>query len=264
MPIFTFRNAKIYYEERGAGEPLLLIGGLTTNHKVWSSMVDLLSPYFRLILPDNRGAGLSTQSDQRLTIEEMADDLFHLLLHLKIEKSFIVGHSMGGMIAQALLIKYQERFRKAVIAGSAAKLPLHAMLHIKSVAKLMKLGLPFETLVDVVFPWIYDNFLLADEKKFNAEVQRIKTDNSPQSYVGYLSQIQAIDQFDFVDEVDKIKIKTLVLCGEDDILIPQKISLEQFKKIPHATYKSLSHCGHMMHREQPQQFSQAIIDFFVK
>lgn len=130
MPAVEVNGVSIHYEERGSGDPLLLIMGLGGQLTDWPpTLVDLLAERFRVILFDNRDAGLSSELDGRtpgfwanlratLTgrqplagyrLADMAADTVGLLDHLGIERAQVVGVSMGGMIAQQLTIDHPER-----------------------------------------------------------------------------------------------------------------------------------------------------------
>jgi pimeloyl-ACP methyl ester carboxylesterase len=133
MPEADVNGIRIHFEERGEGEPMLLVMGLATQLIAWPpALLDALVDHgFRIIRFDNRDIGLSSKMDdavpqrkdvlrslagRRLAKSEyllgdMADDAVGLLDHLGIESAHVVGVSMGGMISQELAIDYPTRVR---------------------------------------------------------------------------------------------------------------------------------------------------------
>ena len=103
------QDVKMYYEEEGSGEPVILIAGIGANHRFWKGMVPLLKGY-RVITLDNRGVG-QTEYKGDIQIDTMADDIIHLMDYLHIYKAHIVGWSMGSQIAQSLAIRHGERLQ---------------------------------------------------------------------------------------------------------------------------------------------------------
>src|SRR5262245_22114978 len=106
----------IYYEEHGAGEPLLLIMGLAADSTAWMFQVPAFAEKYRTIVFDNRGVGRSSKPAGPYTIHEMADDAAGLLDALHVQRAHVVGVSMGGMIAQELELRHPERVHGLVLA----------------------------------------------------------------------------------------------------------------------------------------------------
>ncbi len=110
------RDASFNYERAGAGEPLLLIQGMSATHIAWGGpFSSLLEESFDCIAFDNRGIGLSGPVTEPFTIAEMAADALGLLDALEIESAHVLGISMGGMIAQELALAHPERLRSLTL-----------------------------------------------------------------------------------------------------------------------------------------------------
>ena len=101
----------VAYERRGRGEPLVLIHGYPLDGTTWSEVAPLLETNFDLIIPDLRGMGQSDAVDKTYTVADLASDIAGLLDYLKIQKTFIAGHSMGGYVALAFARAYPNRVR---------------------------------------------------------------------------------------------------------------------------------------------------------
>lgn len=115
MPTINTNGINLYYEERGSGDPLLLIMGITASGSVWEKHAAYWEKDFRCITVDNRGVGLSDKPPGPYTTAQMADDYAGLLEALQIREVRVVGCSMGSAIAQQLTIHYPERVRSLVL-----------------------------------------------------------------------------------------------------------------------------------------------------
>lgn len=264
MPYVISQGVTLHYQEHGTGPALLLLAGLACHQQTWSLMLKSLAADFRVILLDNRGVGQSTQQCGPYTLDTMAQDVVHLLDHLKLDQAAIVGHSMGGMIAQALAHHWPERVQSLLLAATAARLPMHAAMQLMTSVKLLKSPLSLELLINNTLPWMYADTFLADRQRVLEEVQAIAHDPNPQSPAAYAEQAQALVAFDYTNVVDSHPPRTLILTGANDVLIPETFTRQQLQqRFTHAEWVSLADCAHMPQREQPALMAQWIRDFFL-
>lgn len=111
---------RIGYKLIGSGEPLIMIVGLGNDMERWpQEILEALSRKYQLILMDNRGMGFTTVNDDTFTYELFAGDVIGLLDALGVEKTNVLGFSMGSTITQELLLKYPQRFDKAIIYATS-------------------------------------------------------------------------------------------------------------------------------------------------
>ncbi|RYD33086.1 MAG: alpha/beta fold hydrolase [Verrucomicrobiaceae bacterium] len=111
MPILQTADTPLYYEIAGDGSPVLFIQGVGVVGEGWRPQVDTLREEFRTMIFDNRGIGKSQPCTVRLTIEDMARDAKALMDAAGWERAHVVGHSMGGLIAQQLALDHPGRVR---------------------------------------------------------------------------------------------------------------------------------------------------------
>ena len=104
MPMFSREDVDLYYECHGSGAPLFLIAGLASDSQSWQPIIGDLAAHFRVIALDNRGVGRTIPQDAPTSIRAMADDCVALIDHLRLPSVHVLGHSMGGFIAQELAI----------------------------------------------------------------------------------------------------------------------------------------------------------------
>jgi len=132
MPEAKINAGQLYYQLQGEGEPLLLISGLGCDNSAWLPIIDELSKSFRIIIFDNRGAGQSIVPETPYSIRDMADDVGELLDYLSIHSTRVIGHSMGGYIAQEFAINYPERVEKLILEATRRCLQREIMFSSKT------------------------------------------------------------------------------------------------------------------------------------
>ena len=113
-------DIQIYYEEYGEGPPLIMILGLGQDTATWEFQISDFSRHFRIILLDNRDSGKSSSCSETYTTETMARDTLGLMDHLGIERTHLLGTSMGGMIAQQVALIAPERVISLVLASTTS------------------------------------------------------------------------------------------------------------------------------------------------
>src|SRR5882672_10728057 len=126
MPFIDNQGAKIYWDEQGEGEPVLLIMGLGYPSAMWYRTRPLLAARYRTIALDNRGVGRSDVPPGPYPIALMASDAAGVLDASGLESAHVYGVSMGGMIAQEFALQYPKRVRSLILGCTAAGGP-HAV-----------------------------------------------------------------------------------------------------------------------------------------
>jgi pimeloyl-ACP methyl ester carboxylesterase len=116
-----YKNTKIAYSETGKGNPVMLLHGFLENSNMWNELIPELSKNNRVICIDLLGHGETACLGYVHTMEEMADAVFHVVQELKVEKTIVVGHSMGGYVALALAELYPMVINGLVLMNSTSK-----------------------------------------------------------------------------------------------------------------------------------------------
>ena len=129
-------GARLYYQDWGAGEPVLLLHGNAQSHRVFRWYLRQLSPLYRVLLMDSRGHGLSLHREGRgeFSTADMAGDVAALLDHLKIRRCAIIGFSDGANVALEFAARFPDRAR-AVVAVSGNARPEGLILPLRLFAR---------------------------------------------------------------------------------------------------------------------------------
>jgi pimeloyl-ACP methyl ester carboxylesterase len=121
VPSIVVDGLSMYYEEAGAGDRLVLIGGLGIDVSEIGRLIDALAAHYRVLAFDNRGAGRTDKPDVPYTLSGMAEDTTGLMRAVGIERAHIVGFSMGGRIALELALNDPELVRSLILVSTSAR-----------------------------------------------------------------------------------------------------------------------------------------------
>lgn len=260
MASANLNGIDIYYELHGQGEPLVLIAGFSCDHLFWTGMLDELSKHFQVLIFDNRAIGRTKDSGNSFTLETMADDTLALIKHLELKRPHIVGHSMGGMVAQIISRKYPHEINKQIILNSTTKINFASIMVIQGTINFFKDNVPIEHVIDASLPWFYSSQFLANPKNVAALKALIVNNPFPQSITDFERQYHALKSANTEAWLHEIKSTTLVVVSENDIVIFPAESKIIHHKIPGATLAIIPG-GHSSPVERPQQVNNAIIKF---
>ncbi|MCX7121261.1 MAG: alpha/beta hydrolase [Gammaproteobacteria bacterium] len=261
MPIKIINNIPIYYEQHGEGEDLVLIGGMTSDHQVWKSAVRLFAPHFRVLIFDNRGAGQSGAPDFPYTMEMMADDTLKLMDALNISRAHIVGHSMGGAIAQQIALTAPDKINKMVLVCSRAKISAIGNMLFSMREKLQAAGMEDDFLAQYVMPFLFSEAFLQNVINVKGFTLWSSQNPYPQTAIGYRNQLHATRTRDFTAQLNLITTPTLVVSGAEDILSPAVYGEEISKRLKNGSFVVIPNCAHMPHAESPKVFFDVVMGF---
>ncbi|MBI5949012.1 MAG: alpha/beta fold hydrolase [Chloroflexi bacterium] len=260
MPTAPIRDLMMYYEEKGSGDPLVLVMGLGGDLQGWAFQVPALAATFRVITFDNRGAGRTSAPDRPCTIAQMADDLAGLLDHLKLPKAHILGFSMGGAIAQEFALKYPARVNKLILVSTAASFAGATANLVRSWVDVRRSNMSREQQVRLTANWLYSADLLDDAARFEGSIKNSLANPYPQPDHAFIRQAEAVLAFDTRDRAAGIKAPTLVLAGKEDMLVAPRRTEKLAALIPGASCQSLSG-GHVGIIEFAPEYNEAILAF---
>jgi len=261
MPIVRAGEVAIYYEVHGTGYPLLMINGLGASVEMWSPFWKRLAEHYRVILFDNRGVGRSTVPDTPYTISAMAEDAANLLNALGIPSAFVYGASMGGQIAQSLVLDFPQKVQ-ALVLGMTTSGGKHAVLPSpETMAKLAQLARPQPGITAQEILWSVEytpEFLESHRAELEREAASVRYPTSP---IGFRRQAEASMSFDSYDRLPSIRTPTLVLAGSRDILMRPENARLIASRVPGARLHIVEGAAHGFTREKPAESITVILEF---
>jgi len=234
------KGVKLYYEEVGTGEPVILIAGINSNHRFWKGMIPLLEGY-RVITMDNRGVG-QTEYDGEITIDGVADDVIGLMDMLGIQKAHIVGWSWGSQISQSLVMRYMDRVQTLTLVSSYQFRPYRSAYFMSSLASIAKEGGISAESMNVTF-----NAFCLPESAFEKMAKNgisVPIPKHPEDPAEIIKQIRSMDDFDSTEHTKDIKVPTLVVHGAADIMVEPKKGRAIGQAIEGCTYIEIPDMGH--------------------
>ena len=261
MAQLAVNGVNLYYEEHGRGAPLLLIAGLASDSQSWLPALAGLAACFRVILMDNRGVGRTTPLETSTSIRAMADDCIALIRHLRLGAVNVVGHSMGGFIAQDLALRYPDHVEKLVLAATGSCSSKRNDALFTAWANALDAGTAAGPWFREFFRWIFSAGFLADTKTVDDLVRFAVEYPFPQPAGAFRNQVEAIAEFDTTDQLSRLRAPTLVLAGSEDLLFPIE-SCERFaRSIGNTDWAAIDGAGHALHVEQPAAFNRHVAAF---
>ncbi len=234
------QDVKLYYEEEGTGEPVILIAGIGANHRFWKGMVPLLKGY-RVITLDNRGVG-QTEYKGGIEIDTMADDVVHLMDYLHIMKAHIVGWSMGSQISQSLAIRHPRRLQSLTLVSSYQFRPHRSAYFMYNMTKAAAEGKCTMDEVNILL-----NAFCFPESAFSALAKKgvtMPVPRHPEDPAEVYKQMISMDNFDSTERTKDITAPSLVIHGGMDIMVEPLKGRAIGNSIPGCRYVEIPGEGH--------------------
>jgi len=247
----------IYIGDEGKGFPLILIHGFLGSSKMWEPQINFFKNHFRVITPDLPGFGKSNKAKSHNSIQSIANLLMECLEEKKIDKFYLLGHSMGGMIVQEMAKEYGNKIVKLICysTGPRGEMPGRFESVDQSRENLKKKGLEI-TAKNIAKTWFV--------RKENAKYFDICIEAGKQTSTKAADDaLIAFKNWNGVDTLKNIKNETLIVWGDQD----KSYNLEQIKTLEKSIKKSklviFKNCAHNVHLEQPDQFNNTIKNFLL-
>lgn len=262
MSYYISEGLKLNYDIYGSGEPLIIIGGITCNNHHWDLIRDKLSKNFQLILPDNRGIGKSEIPDNNYTIANNAIDIVNLINHLGIAKTHILGHSLGGSIAQYLGAHHADKINKLIISHSAIKFNPCSLVYFEHISLLKEANLSSLIQATSILPYVFSDEFNSDPKNLEEYIKNDTNEEYPQTLKSFKQQLHVLKNADSSSFIHNISMPTLIIAGKMDKLTPKEDSLALLNKIKHAQYQEIQG-AHVPMTEVPEEYVKLINNFLL-
>jgi 3-oxoadipate enol-lactonase len=257
MPFVENQGAKLYWDDQGSGEALLLIMGLSYPSYMWHRSRPMLAQRYRTIAFDNRGVGQSDVPPGAYSVALMASDAAAVLDAAGVEAAHVFGVSMGGMIAQEFALQYPKRVRSLILGCTSPGGPQAVRAEPAALEVLMRQSMTPEQAKEAIIPFIYDAGTPRDRVDEDMAI-RMKWYPTPQGYAG---QLQGIFGWQAYSRLAQITAPTLVIHGETDRLIPPANASLIAERIPGAKLVLIPRASHIFETDQPGAAQHALLEF---
>jgi 3-oxoadipate enol-lactonase len=255
MPrIITNNGYDIGYVEAGGGNatPIVFLHGVGSDKNAWHPQLEHFGRTRRAIAFDYPGYGDSDPAPQGTTRDDYASAVISAMHELGVDRAHICGLSLGGVVAVAMSHHAPERCASLILANTFAAHPNGLAIYERSLEGSRDLPAMAEARVDVLLAQPID-------PRIRREVAETMSRIDPAAYrIG----AKAVWLADVRDHAQEIKVPTLVLVGDHDLVTPVDLSSELVDLIPDARMRVIAGAGHLSNLEKPDAFN-AIVDQFI-
>jgi 3-oxoadipate enol-lactonase len=250
---------RLYVEEHGDGEPLLLLEGLGQSMWAWREQIPVFAQRFRTIAFDTRGTGRSPVPTEPYGIPDLADDAAGIL---DGRAAHLVALSMGGYVALTLALARPELVRKLVLVGTGAGGPERVPRpdHVRAAFAAAQ-GIPLEEYGRATMPYTFAAGWPERNPDRFEEILRARL-RHPTPYQTIDAHMTAC--YRYYDEgcpVERIDAPALVVHGDEDVIVPVENGRMLARRLPNAEYVELAGRGHNVPLEDPDTFNRLVLDF---
>lgn len=254
-------GTKIYYEMMGEGHPLVLIHGGNMDSRMWDDQFEAFAKHYRTIRFDLHGFG---KSDTPKKTFYVIDDLYNLLKFLNVEKTYLVGLSLGGSIAIQFTVEYPEIVDALVPVASGLVGYKWSKEETQRIAKIFMSVKDEPSALEAMKKWLKDPYMIPAMKipDVAEKIQKIVSENFRVLLMNPGLSMQP--KVPAIQRLSEIKIPTLIIVGDQDISDIKVIVNILETNIANARKVVIAGAGHIVNMEKPKEFNQAVIDFLGK
>ncbi len=261
MPQASVNGTQLSYLDTGGdGMPVLLIHAFPLSSKMWDSQIEALGSRFRLIAPDLKGFGSSDAPEDRssYSMDSYAEDLNGLLDHLGLARVAVVGISLGGYIAFALMRSYRSKVAALVLADTRAEADPPEGIEKRTGQQNMVSESGTAGLREAL-PGALLGATTKDAKPDVVARARSLMDNPPAGFIGALEAMK--NRPDSSSDLASVDVPVLVIVGEEDAVTPPEASRKLHEGIAGSRLVVIPGAGHLSNLESPDAFNGAVAEF---
>ena len=252
-------DLKVFLSGRNNSKPIVFIHGFPYDHLMWKDQFEEFRKNYLCVSYDIRGLGESSAGDGQFTMETFVDDLERIIDELMLEKPVLCGLSMGGYISLRAMERFQNKFSALILCDTKSEADNNeGKLKRTAAIKQINSGKFDEFIEAFVRNCFSKRFVKDNSVNYRKVVDRSKK-NSPVGVKGCM--LAMLGRTDTTENLNKIILPTLVLCGSEDKLSPPDVMKSMSDKIPKASFVLIQNAGHMTPIEQPEEVNKAIKEF---
>jgi 3-oxoadipate enol-lactonase len=260
MASYSARGLTLRYEQAGDGRPVILLHGMSNHCLAWAPQLDALAAAgWRAVLPDLAGHGRSDPVTGRTTTEDLAGDVVALLDVLEVAAAPVCGLSLGGMVAQQLLVDHPERVTGALVASAGTNLTFPAAEQVIASWKAIwlapdgprkRLEATWEGLAS---PAYRDS---PAGRAFYASWWRLLGEVSGQALAAVADGLLS---FDVTEALAGVGVPVLAVAGEHDRLATPEMVEQVAASVPGGRLEVVEGAQHLVNLERPDRFNELLL-----
>jgi pimeloyl-ACP methyl ester carboxylesterase len=258
LPFFTSNQTEIYFETLGDHGPwVTLINGHTRSSSDFKMFRRyLVDAGFQVLIFDNRGAG-QTRENQAFTMLQMVEDVENLWHYHSIEKTHLVGISMGGAIAQQLAARHPDVVEKLCLVSTYYRFEQLGLAN-------DSWGQNLEDAKGKLIKYFSPKFVQDNAMIISAMAKQIYQQIQDGQFLERAERQKLAMSANNMVPIDLLSchVDTLILHGELDQIIEIKVAIDDLAKLPKSRLKIYEGAGHLLLAEKPREMYQDIIQFF--
>lgn len=267
MPLLVTDPGIIHYETYGRGRPVLLLHGWLGSWALWRDTIEVLGRDFRTYALDFFGFGESglapgqgpEHRSYAYTVPIYVEMVVQFMERMGIRRAPLIGHSMGGTVSLSTAIKYPEKVVKVGVIGSPINgASLNLLLKLSGNPKMARFFWLFGGKGLLMFLRGYSFFMAKDGRAMG---RMIHSDVSKISMESFFQSIGTLRQTDLRPDLDKVRVPTLGMYGQRDIIVRPSEHAVLKAGVPHAQIEWFPDAGHFIMLDLPQRFITALNDF---
>ena len=265
MPTVYTNDAEIYFEVYGQGQPFLFFSETACSGEIWKLyQVAEFSKDHLVIIHDYRGTGRSSKPSIDYSTRMFCDDAVAVLDYLKVKDAIVLGHSMGGRVAQSLALEYPDRVKKLILASTGASFPGGAGLPLQMCKEMIEWGYEKYVREHTIQVGFTDEFVKSQPERLEAFFKVRLANLGPVEF--YLRHVLSRQGHDTSGRLKDIRMPTLVMVGENEgdpkVVMTHRMSSDILAKgISNAKFVMLTQQKHNYFVSDPATVNKVIREF---
>jgi 3-oxoadipate enol-lactonase len=265
MPAYRSGGLKLHYEEHGQGEPLILLHGFAQDSSAWIDVLPTYQRFFRVLVMDMRGGGLSEVPEPGYSPKDLAGDVIALLDHLDLEKVHFGGFSLGGAAGLELGIAHSDRLLSLSLHSTWEGGPCPSMRRwIEVRSRIISMNDPVVNVGTRIVSFFSPEFANAHEDRIDEFIRRFNSNPHPTTARGAAGHAAACLVHDVRGRLERIAAPTLITVGTADRATLPSQARYMHEHIKGSELVFIDGCAHFTPFQAPDEFMSISLGFLVK